>query len=49
MERNVRRWYQINEGIAAATHVEHNVPGLLSTASKALTFQKGEGFFSSSS
>lgn len=46
MERNVRRSYQINEDITTTTHVEHNVPDLLSIISKALTFQKSGDLFS---
>lgn len=46
MGRDVRRSYQINEDITTATHVEHNVPDLLSIISKALTFQKSGDFFS---
>lgn len=49
MEQNVKRWYQINEDTTTTTHVEHNVPDLLTIISKALTFQKSGDFFSSSS
>lgn len=45
MEQNVKRRYQINEDTTTTTHVEHNVPDLLTIISKALTFQKSGDFF----